>query len=114
MAQCTGTTKTGNRCRQKVSEGSGDPDRCDRHPRQQVVTRGANVLAVERTLMALEADLHDVDAALAQAARSLAAAVDQNPQFPNLWARYLQCLELLRADDDIDEEAEEIFQRYAA
>lgn len=113
MATCTGATKKGTRCRQTAT-ADGDPDRCARHPRQRVVERGANALAVERTLAALESDHHDVDAALAQAARSLAAAVDENPQFPNLWSRYLECLRVLMTDDDIDEEAQEIFQKYAA
>ncbi len=114
MAQCTGTTKTGNQCRQKAASAGVDPDRCERHPRKKVVERGANALAVERTLAALESDQHDVDAALAQAARSLAAAVDENPQFPNLWSRYIECLRLLLTDDEVDEETQGIFQKYAA
>jgi hypothetical protein len=76
--------------------------------------QGANAVAVEVTLAALESDFSDIDAALAQAARPLAKAVDENPQFPNLWSRYLDCLKVLMHDDDFDQEAEEVFSKYAS
>ena len=110
MAQCTGETKTGNRCRQQSIDGD---DRCDRHQRGAVKRRG-NAAAVELTIQALEASFSDLDAALVEAVRSLAAAVDENPAHANLWSRYLEALELLTADDSDTDGALDVFRQFTA
>jgi len=110
MAQCTGETKTGNRCRQQAIDGD---DRCDRHQRGAVKRRG-NAAAAEITIRALEASFSDLDAALVEAVRSLAAAVDENPAHANLWSRYLEALELLANDDGDPDDAREVFEQFAS
>lgn len=110
MAQCTGETKTGKRCRQQSIAGD---DRCERHQRGAVKRRG-NAAAVEITIRALEANFSDLDAARVEAVRSLAAAVDENPQHANLWSRYLEALELLATDDSDTDGALEVFRAFAS
>jgi hypothetical protein len=63
---------------------------------------GPNRQAVERDI----ARLDGVDDAVIEAARSLADMVDRQPGSAALWARYLQALELLRAD--VDDDADEV------
>lgn len=64
-----------------------------------------NAEALEKTLTCLAATrkVEDVDAAAAQALRSMAAALDADPTKAALWREYLDALsEVRRADDDAD------------
>lgn len=69
-----------------------------------------NRAAVEMMLLAL--GLEDVDAARVQAARSLADAVDAEPDKAQLWRYYLDAIQDLRADGETasadDDELKEI------
>jgi hypothetical protein len=61
--------------------------------------------AVEETLSALDqlGRLERVDSALVQALRSMATALDFDPQNAALWGRYLSALDgVLGANDDAD------------
>ncbi len=111
MAQCTGETKSGNRCHQKAAV---DNDRCHRHDRGRATAHLGNVAAIGVTIKALESDQSDVDAALAEAARSIAAALDENPTNANLWGRYLDAISLLMAGDELDDEVAALFDQYAS
>lgn len=66
-----------------------------------------NSLSADKTIAALESAgrIEEIDSALIQMVRSLAAAVDSDPQNAPLWGRYQVALELLRELDagDLDE-----------
>lgn len=110
MAHCTGATKTGRQCRQKADGCEPDPDRCRLHPRAKQVPAG-NVEAFNEWVSGLDTAGSE-NVALVQAGRGLAAAVDANDTNANLWGRYLEALQLLMADDEIDDEAAAIFDEF--
>lgn len=109
MAQCTGTTKTGNRCKQKATDG-GDVDRCPRHPRRTDLPVG-NLDAFNEWLTGLDTDGAS-NGALVQAGRSLAKAVDDNPAHANLWRQYVEVLRLLMEDERIDDDAQNVLDDF--
>jgi hypothetical protein len=66
---------------------------------------GLNLVALNETLSALDqlGRLERVDSAVVQALRSMASALDFDPQNAALWGRYLSALDgLLGANDDAD------------
>jgi hypothetical protein len=66
---------------------------------------GLNLVALNETLSALDqlGRLEQVDSAVVQALRSMASALDFDPQNAALWGRYLSALDgLLGANDDAD------------
>lgn len=64
--------------------------------------RTTNGGQIEQTLKALRGmgRLEKVDAAAVQALRSMARALDDNPQNAALWRQYREALRELTADDD--------------
>lgn len=58
--------------------------------------------AVERTIAALDGlgRLEEVDAALVEVCRGLAAAVDDKPDSPGLWREYREAVKELAGGDD--------------
>lgn len=74
----------------------------------------SNVGACEETLAALREDgkITDADAALVQAARSIAEQLDgRGAGNSQLWREYRETLEALTADDDDSGEAAAVFGR---
>jgi hypothetical protein len=66
---------------------------------------GPNRQAVEQDIARLDGG---VDAAIVEAARSLADQVDRLPSSAPLWSRYLEAIERLRTAADEDAEADEV------
>ena len=71
---------------------------------------GANLAALERTLAALRADRRAEPAfeARAQALRSLASALDENPANAQMWREYRESLKELTEDDGGDGAADQL------
>lgn len=72
-----------------------------------------NVTALNATLSELYrlGRVETLDAAQVQLVRSLAAAVDADPGAAGLWRQYREALfDLLRADDDADDELAEALE----
>jgi len=73
---------------------------------------GVNGVAIRKTLAELDrlGRFEDVDAARRQALLSMAQALDENPFNSQMWREYRESLnEVLRADDDADDELASAF-----
>lgn len=76
------------------------------HRRKHGASDRANVVAIEKTIAALEelGRIEPVDAARVQLLRSLAKAVDDDPLNGSLWRHYHSAIDdLMKADDDADD-----------
>lgn len=115
--QCAARTKSGDPCRNRVFELS---DLCRVHLKQRtaalesdlggITQPGPNERSILQTLEVFGPE-EAIDAARYQMLRSLARAVDANPDKASLWSEYREALsELMKDANDADSSLDEAFQ----